>query len=183
MSTQQQRSPATTHWRQVHRRLNPHLLYAEDLTSKGLREIDLEIVDSGVDQVEQMDGKAKRKKPMPWIAFAGAKKRLALNATNCKTLTTLCGTGIIEQWRGWVRLVVVETEYTDQSTGKREKTDALRIAPQRPQRASSGSKSDSTKPDANPDPAPPPEEPRGWNGELTEDEQREIAEQEAKNNG
>lgn len=133
MSTQQQqRAPSTTHWRSVHRRLNPTLLYAEDLLAHGQREIDVVIVDSGVEQVAQMDGKKVTKKAMPWIAFEGKKKRLALNATCCKALATLSGTGIVEQWRGPIKLIVIEVEYKDQSTGNKEKTDAIRIAPKRP---------------------------------------------------
>ncbi len=209
MSTQQQqRSPLTTHWRQVHRRLNPHLLYAEDLLSHGLREIDLEIVDSGVEKVAQMDGKRKTSKEMPWLAFNGAKKRFALNATNCKAMQSLAATGIVEHWRGWIKLVVVETEYQDQSSGKREKTDALRIAPKRPRpyepdrerhaqlAAQAAANLEARKGEIGQEiadleqertrlgaDAPQPDEPRGWNGELTEDEKRQIAEEEAKRHG
>jgi hypothetical protein len=129
---QQQRSAATTHWRSVHRRLNPNLLYAEDLLAHGLRQLDVVIVDSGIEQVAQMDGKRISKKAMPWIAFEGKKKRFALNATCCKAMATLSGTGIVEQWRGPITLIVVEVEYKDQSTGNKERTDALRIAPKRP---------------------------------------------------
>lgn len=198
MSTpQQQRAPSTTHWRSVHRRLNPTLLYAEDLLAHGLRELDVVIVDSGVEQVAQMDGKKVTKKAMPWIAFEGKKKRLALNATCCKALATLSGTGIVEQWRGPIRLIVIEVEYKDQSTGNKEKTDAIRIAPKRPRpyepdrdrlarqaaddKGATGFESDPEElenlqrdaaTDAAADGAP-----------LTEEEMREIAEQEAKRHG
>lgn len=129
---QQQRSPAVTHWRKVHKRKNDHLLFAEDIGPVG-SSVDVEIIDSGVITVEGADDK----KPMPWLAFAGksgkpGQKRLALNVTNCKTMQSLAGTGAIEHWRGWVTLLVVETTYYDQATKKKETTDAIRIAPKRP---------------------------------------------------
>lgn len=115
-----------THWRKVHRRLNEHLLFAEDL--EGRTSIDVEIVDSGVTSVADSDSK----NDMPWIAFRGAKKKLALNATNCKTLQTLCGTGVIEKWRGPITLIVVKTTFKDRKTKAITETDAIRIAPKRP---------------------------------------------------
>ncbi len=126
MAQQQQ---SATHWRKVHKRKNEHLLFAEDLGGFGAKPRDVEIVDSGVIKVE---GAENDSKDMPWIAFRGAKKRLALNATNCKTLQSICGTGTIEQWRGWITLIVVRTTYYDRLTKKTEDTDAIRIAPRRP---------------------------------------------------
>ena len=116
-----------TDWRTVHRRLNTDYLFSEDLN--GRKSIDVEIVDSGVAKLKERSGKLKE---MPWLAFRGAKKKLALGATMCKTLTTLTGTKIIEDWRGWITLVVVKTRYKDQDTGQMEETDAIRIAPRRP---------------------------------------------------
>jgi hypothetical protein len=131
-----QQSKAGTHWRKVHRRKNEHLVFAEDLGPVGTK-LDVEIVDSGVIEVS---GAEKRTKPMPWLAFAGAKKKLALNVTNCKTMTSIAGTPVVEQWRGWITLVVVRTTYTDSTSGTRETTDAIRIAAERPEgkRRSSG---------------------------------------------
>lgn len=122
-----------THWRHVHRRMNEHLLFAEDLGPVGTK-VDLEVIDSGQIAVK---GAGKRTKPMPWLAFAGRDgkpktKRLGLNVTNCKTMEAITGTPVIEQWRGWITLVVVATEYTDSETGERCKTHAIRIAPTRP---------------------------------------------------
>jgi hypothetical protein len=116
-----------TDWRTVHRRLNTDYLFSEDLG--GRKSVDVEIIDSGVAKLKERSGKSKE---MPWLAFRGAKKKLALGATMCKTLTTLTGTKIIEDWRGWITLVVVKTRYKDQDTGQMEETDAIRIAPTRP---------------------------------------------------
>lgn len=120
-----------THWRKVHKRLNEHLLFAEDLG--GRKSVVMEIIDSGIVAVADADGK----KDMPWIAFMGRSgapfpKRLALNVTNCKTLQTLFGTGSIEEWRGLVELVVVKTTFKDRKTKETVETDAIRIAPRRP---------------------------------------------------
>lgn len=121
-----------THWREVHRRMNENLLFAEDLN--GRTSVVMEIVDSGVIGVSDGD----KKKDMPWIAFKGRSgkalpKVLALNATNCKAMQTITGTGVIEQWRGPVELVVVRTRFKDRKTGEQQETDAIRIAPKRPQ--------------------------------------------------
>ena len=161
---------STTHWRKVHARKNDHLLFAEDLGPVGTK-IDLEVIDSGVITVSGSDDS----KPMPWIAFAGKdgrpkQKKLALNVGNSKTMSTLCGTSIIEQWRGWVTLVVVTTTYQDKATKSKVTTDAIRLAPQRP----AGKRSERPR---DVPPSPPA------NAEPDADEQREIAAQEAASHG
>jgi hypothetical protein len=131
----QQQQPKLTHWRKVHKRMHAHLLYAEDLGPLGT-EVDVEIIDSGVFVVKEIKGE----KEMPWLAFRGGdgkprQKKLGLNPTNCKTMKSLSNSPYVEEWRGWIRLVVVETEYKDQNTGRKELTDAIRIAPRRPNRS------------------------------------------------
>ena len=121
--------PSATHWRTVHRRMNEQLMFAEDIGGLGASPVDLEIVDSGVMIVKGSEDS----KPMPWLAFAGEKKKLALNVTNCKAMQSLGGTGVVESWRGWVRLMVVSTTYRDQKTKDKVTPDAIRIAPSRPQ--------------------------------------------------
>lgn len=133
-----QQQPRGTHWRHVHRRMNEHLLFAEDLGPVGTR-VDVEVVDSGHFQVK---GAGKRSKPMPWLAFRGKQKKLGLNVTNCKAMEAIAGSPVIEQWRGWITLVVVQTEYTDSETGERMKTHAIRIAPTRPRAGASASRPD-----------------------------------------
>lgn len=118
---------AKTDWRSIHRRMNPDMLYAEDLG--GAKSVDVEITDSGVTNLRQRDGKSK---PMPWLAFKGKQKRLGLGATMCKTLTTMTGSRYVEDWRGLITLIVVKIEYRDPDTGQMEMTDAIRIAPKRP---------------------------------------------------
>lgn len=173
----QQAKPASaTHWRNVHRRKNVHLLFAEDI---GGRPVDVEIVDSGVETVS--GAKKGDEKDMPWLAFAGKKKRLALNVTNCKTMTTIAGTPVIERWRGWITLIVVKTSYYDQMTGKTETTDAIRIAPERPQRGASQQQQTqgASAPAESPPPTTPPAPPPGQDQPLTPEEQRAIAMAEA----
>lgn len=140
---------ANQHWRKVHKRMNEHLLFAEDLGGLGCAPRDLEVVDSGVAAVKDGDGKSK---PMPWLAFKGAKKKLALNVTNCKTMESLCGTGVVAQWRGPVTLLVVETTFHDQKTKTMQTTAAIRISTRRP-RMPSG-KTEKSPPPADAKPAP-----------------------------
>ena len=154
-----------THWRTVHKRMNENLLFAEDLGGLGGK-VDVEIVDSGVAMVKGSDDS----KNMPWIAFRGVdgkpkQKRLALNVTNSKTMQSIAATGVIEQWRGWITLVVVITTYFDQKTKQMEKTEAIRIAPKRPSRETSKP----TEPAQKSEPAPDEK------ARPTDDEMREIA--------
>lgn len=146
-------SQRTTHWREVHRRKNTNLLFAEDLGPVGTK-IDIEVIDSGVISVSGADNKSK---PMPWLAFAGKdgkpkSKRLALNVTNCKAMQSIAGTPVVEKWRGWITLVVVSTTYTDMQTGTRQTTDAIRIASTRPPapRSSSPPRDDGRTPPSSP---------------------------------
>lgn len=131
-------SETQTHWRKVIRRKNDHLLFAEDIGPSGAS-VDVEVIDSGVLKVTGADGKTD---DLPWIAFAGKdgkprKKRLALNATNCKTMQAVTGSGIVENWRGPITLVVITTTFRDQKTKQMVTTDAIRIASTRPRHAPS----------------------------------------------
>jgi hypothetical protein len=122
------------HWRHVHKRLNEHMLFAEDLGPVGTK-VDAEVIESGVFAVKSEDGS----KDMPWLAFNGGdgkprKKKLGLNVTNCKVMETLTGTSDYQDWRGWVTLVVVKTKFYDTKLKAMAETDAIRIANARPQR-------------------------------------------------
>jgi len=158
------------HWRQVIRRENPHLLYAEDLG--GRREVDVEIVDSGVFEVRNRAGGKESSKPMPWLAFRGKQKRLGLNSTNCKAMERLTGTGIVQRWRGWITLVVVRTRYRDQMTGNEEETDAIRISPTRPRAPQPGR---DTKPDNLPQGSTHNAAPQWESSDPEMDEQERLA--------
>jgi hypothetical protein len=115
------RQKMPTHWRKILVRTNKHLLFAEDIGPVGSK-VDVEIVDTMIEKVKNEDGLSD----MPALSFAGAKKRLALNKTNCTTLSKICDTQDPNLWRGWVTLVVVSTKIAG------EPTDAIRIAPKRP---------------------------------------------------
>lgn len=110
-----------THWRRILVRTNKHMLFAEDLGPVGTK-VDVEIVATTIEDVKNEDGISK----MPALTFAGAKKRLALNKTNSKTMEKICETPDPNLWRGWITLVVVSTKIAG------EPTDAIRIAPKRP---------------------------------------------------
>jgi hypothetical protein len=116
------------HWRQIHKRKDPRLLYAEDLGPSGTRR-DANFDESGIVEVSGVDGKSK--KPMPFIGIKG-RKRLGLNSTNCKTLETITGSADWERWSGWFTLVVIRVRYRDPKSGAQCETDAIRIAPARP---------------------------------------------------
>lgn len=129
---QQQKQPI--HWRQVTKRLNAHLLFAEDLGPVGTK-VDVEVNASGAFKVKGEDGE----KEMVWVGFAGKKKQLGLNAGNCKAMETLTGTPDYTTWRGWITLVVIRTKYFDQKTRAMMETDAVRISTERPRGKSTSS--------------------------------------------
>lgn len=122
-------APKPRHWRNVIRRQNPEYLYAEDIGPPGST-VDVEIVDSGPGKVKNPG----TSKDVVWLAFKGKQKKLGIGATGCKTMRKLSGSDDWTLWRGWVRLVVIHTKYFDQTTQQDEETDAIRIAPQRPER-------------------------------------------------
>ena len=158
--------PATaqqkTHWRTVSRRLNSDLLFAEDIL--GRTPLVVEIVDSGEVKPKGDDGRL-----MTWVSFKGGRKKLGCNATNCKVLETIFGSGYHQDWRGKITLVTVKTSYKDRKSGLRIETDAVRVAPEPPRNREAV--------DAGAHELPPPVEP----APLTAEEQAEIAriEQEA----
>jgi hypothetical protein len=110
-----------SHWRKILIRTNKHLLFSEDIGPVGTK-IDVEIVDVTIEKVKNEDGLSD----MPALSFAGAKKRFALNRTNCKALQKICDTEDPNLWRGWITLVVVQAKIAG------EPTEAIRIAPKRP---------------------------------------------------
>jgi hypothetical protein len=152
--------PKPRHWRQIHKRKDPRLLYAEDLGPAGTKR-NANFNENGVLEVSGVDGKSK--KPMPFIGIKGSKK-LGLNSTNCKTLETITGTADWERWRGWLTLVVVRVKYRDPKSGAQCETDAIRIAPQRPQ------------PDPNDRPLPPPD-PEPAVPDETDDDPHDLPEE------
>ncbi|MCA1833064.1 MAG: hypothetical protein ABR520_11385 [Mycobacteriales bacterium] len=123
------------HWRTVIKRMDPEYLYAEDLGGPGTT-LDVEIVDSGKCRIKNPGGA----KDTLYIAFRGKSKKLGLNATMAKELTKICGSDHWGDWRGWITLVVVHGRMRDPTTEKLEDMDVIRIAPERPRRATNGSR-------------------------------------------
>lgn len=116
--------------------LSSDYLCAADLWSEKQEryvEVDAEIV--AVKKGEVV-GEKGRKKTMPFVTLRSAKASLSkpfgLNATNCKTVSSLSGSEITERWVGvWIRLYVTRTEVG------REMIDAIRIRPVSPSPSSS----------------------------------------------
>ena len=167
-----EKTKEAAHWRDLHKRKNDGLLFAEDIGPPGAT-LDVEIKESGV--VNVSDGESV--KPMPWIGTgkAGGKK-LGLNVTNCKAMETLTGTADYRQWRGWITLVVVRVSYPDRKSKQKLETDAIRIGPRRPQRQApkSAPAQSSTAPVAAAADAPP----ASW---YREGDDRAAADQEWRN--
>lgn len=121
-----------THWREVHKRKTPGLLYAEMLGERGTKRV-VRTASSGEvvlqDATEHADAEA-----MPFVVFDNSPLKLGLNRTNCKALETITGSGHYEDWgKGvWVVLTVIRTKYPDKQTKQRLETDAIRIAPAPP---------------------------------------------------
>lgn len=114
-------------WRTVIKRMDPDYLYAEDLGGAGTK-LDVEIVDSGKCRLKNPGGT----KETLFLAFRGKSKKLGLNATMAKTLTSICGSDHWGDWRGWITLVVLHGKMRDPTTDQFEEMDFIRIAPERP---------------------------------------------------
>ncbi len=131
--TQTPQPKPAVHWRTAHKRLNDHLLFAEDIGPVGTK-IDVEVVDSCIEKVKGEDGV----RDMPILSFAGKKKRLGLNVGNSKAMETLCGTPDVHSWRGPITLVVIRRKYFDQKTKETQETDAIVVANKRPRGTGNG---------------------------------------------
>ena len=125
--TQDSQAKPFTHWRTAHKRLNAHLLFAEDIGPVGTK-IDVDVTDAVIEKVKGEDGMSE----MPILTFAGKKKRLGLNVGNSKIMETLCSTPDVHSWRGPITLVVIRRQYYDQKTKQNQETDAIVIANKRP---------------------------------------------------
>lgn len=94
-------------------------LYAFDLKGKD-QVVTIDRVSAG----KLKNGKKESKKPLCY--FAGIKRPLALNATNCKTIANLFGNET-DQWRG-KRITIYPTETTFGS----ETVECIRVRPRQP---------------------------------------------------
>ena len=136
-----------THWRKLMD--EREYIYAEDLQGKAC-DVQISRIVAG-----QLTGEKNRKTKKPLCYFAGKKKPLALNKTNCKTLTNITGTGEIEQWIGqWITIFPTTT---NDPTGN--VVDCIRINPRPPKppaERGNGRAAQSTAPAA--DATPPAEQ-------------------------
>ncbi len=93
------------HWRTVNKRMSPEFMYAEDIGEAG-KTLDVEVIGAGPGTVNNPGGK----KELTTLTFAGHRKKLGLNATNCKSMEALTGTSDFDGWRGWITLVVIHKD-------------------------------------------------------------------------
>jgi hypothetical protein len=110
------------HWKKF---LDKDLLGAWDLDG---RDVTVTIVE--VTGGELNNGTKKNKKPIATIASGSGRKidkRLALNATNCKTIEQLAGSPDVDKWKG-LRITLYPT--TTQFGG--ETKECIRIRPYPP---------------------------------------------------
>lgn len=110
------------HWKKF---MDKELLGAWDLEG---RDVTVVIVD--VTGAELNNGTKKNKKPVATIAAPNGRKlekKLALNSTNCQTITQLAGSPDVEKWKG---LSVVLWPTTTQFGG--ETKECIRIRPYPP---------------------------------------------------
>lgn len=114
-----------THWRKV---LQTEHLNAADI-EKGTN-VKIERMSTKV-----VTGVNDTKKDMPVAHFEGFKKAFPLNATNCKTLHKLSGSGEMEKWVGMTVTLTVK-----QVKAFGEVTDAIRILPVLPKKAAPADK-------------------------------------------
>lgn len=110
-----------THWKALQD--EKPWLYAHDL---GGRDVTVEIESVTAGEIVGEQGKKSRK---PIAAFVGAKKRLALNATNCKTIAQLAGSNAVEDWIG-----MAITLYPTTTTWGGQTVDCIRVRNKAPAR-------------------------------------------------
>jgi hypothetical protein len=108
-----------THWKSLQD--EKEWLYAHDLNG---RDVVVEIASVVAGEITGEQGKKSRK---PIASFVNAKKKLALNATNCKTLATLLGSNNVEDWVG-----KAITLYPTTTTWGGQTVDCIRVRPKLP---------------------------------------------------
>lgn len=95
-----------------------------------------------VEAGELQNAKARKKDRKPIVWFRGAKKPLALNKTNAKTIATMYG----NDTRAWLNQPI--TIYPTRTTFGNDEVDCIRVKPQRPAEKEAQDM---------PNPEPPPE--------------------------
>ena len=109
------------HWRTM---MSSEYLYAADLLGRDIV-VTIEKIVAG-----KLIGEGGREAKKPLVHFAGKKKPLALNATNCKTIASIYGTNDMAQWIG-KRITLYPT--TTKVKGQTE--ECIRIRPTVPRGA------------------------------------------------
>ena len=118
-------------------------LFAFDLLGKD-QTVTIEKVVAG-----EVSGEKGRKSKKPIVSFVGAKKRLALNKTNGKTIAAMYGTDT-EQWTGKrVTLFPTTTDFGG------ETVECIRCRPNRPPEPRNTGKGATVEPDPHGDGPPP----------------------------
>lgn len=111
------------HWRKFTDR---DWLYSEDLDGRDVT-VTIDTVTQG-----ELIGEGGRKTRKPRVTFRGAKKPLALNATNAKTIATLYG----NRTEGWIGKAI--TLYTSTTQYGGQETECIRVRPMVPSRTVGG---------------------------------------------
>lgn len=107
-----------SHWKSFMER---DYIFAFDLNGRDVN-VQIRAVTGGT-----LVGEGGRKTKKPVMFFHGKEKGLALNATNCKTLTALFGSPDTEAWKdGWITLYPTTTEMNG------EQKECIRIRPRKP---------------------------------------------------
>lgn len=120
------------HWKTM---MDKEFMGAHDLEG---RERTLEIANVTAGEVIG-EGNKKSKKPV--ASFANAKKKLALNSTNCKTIAALYGNDTV-QWRG--KLITI---YPTTTKFGGEVVDCIRVKPVMPPASKSAPANDAARND------------------------------------
>ena len=108
-----------THWKKIQ---DPNYIGAYELLGV-TTELTVKIKEVKKEKVKSADGKEKD----CVVAYLEGQKPLVLNSTNCKTITKIYNTPLIEDWKG-----KSITLYVAKVKAFGEEVDALRIKPKAP---------------------------------------------------
>ncbi len=107
------------HWKSM---TDHRYLCAGDLNGRDVT-VTISKVEAGT-----LEGEKGRKAKKPFCYFKGSEKPLALNVTNCKTLTRLFGSPNTDDWQG--KRITLFPTMTQGPTG--EEVECVRIRPKIP---------------------------------------------------
>lgn len=107
------------HWKTM---MDHKWLHAGDLMGRDVT-VTIERIEAGT-----LEGQKGKKEKKPVAKFRGKEKPLALNVTNCKTLTRLFGSSDVNDWIG--KRVTLFPTTTNGPSG--EEVECIRIRPRLP---------------------------------------------------